>query len=70
MGYIHQWSTLRFLCNATQNATKSHLVYQRLEFKMNGVSGVNDEEDDGDYVPAVDPPDIISAQVLGGIKVG
>ena len=37
---------------------------------MNGVSGVNDEEDDGDYVPAVDPPDIISAQVLGGIKVG
>jgi len=32
---------------------------------MNGVSGANDEEGDGDFVPAMDPPDIISAQVLG-----
>ena len=37
---------------------------------MDGVSEANDEEDDGDFVSAVDPPDIISAQVLGGIKVG
>ena len=37
---------------------------------MNGESGANDEEDDVDFVSSVDPPDIISEQVLGGIRVG
>ena len=30
----------------------------------------NDDEDGDDFVSATDPPDIISAQVLGGTNVG
>ena len=36
---------------------------------MNRVSGTNDEEDDEDFIAAVDPPDIISASRHRGIKV-